>query len=214
MNYYLSFIFCFLSVQAVVSQKSVYTHPNFETYAPNHRTIAVLPFYVDLELPNEPSEFLRRQFLEGEGLAVQQALAHYFESKSNDKNLSVLFQPLALTQKKLLLAGLDYRGIGQKSSSELAQILGVDALISGNLSLTVLLSDGIDNDFNWVDLWILAPEFGRLAIKISDGETGKLLWRYEKAIDRRSGKNTKELIEKLMKQAARSFPYYKSDIGD
>lgn len=214
MNYFLSFIFCVLGLHTVVSQKSVYTHPNFEAYAPNHRTIAVLPFYVDLELPNEPSEFLRRQFLEGEGLAVQQALAHYLESKSNSKNLSVLFQPLALTQKKLQLAGLDYRSIGQKSSIELAQILEVDALISGNLSLTVLLSDGIDNDFNWVDLWILAPEFGRLAIKISDGETGKLLWRYEKAIDRRSGKNTKELIEKLMKQAARSFPYYKSDIGD
>ena len=213
MNYYLSFIFCILSLHTVVSQKSVYLHPNFNAYASNHRTIAILPFYVDLELPNEPSEFLRRQFLEIEGLAVQQALAHYFESKSNSKDLSVLFQPLGLTQKKLQLAGLDYRSIGQKSSKELAQILEVDVLISGNLSLSVLLSDGIDNDFNWVDLWIMAPEFGRLAIKISDGKTGKLLWRYEKAIDRRSGKNTKELIEKLMKQAARSFPYYKNDIG-
>lgn len=151
--------------------------------------------------------------MESEGLAVQQALAYYFESKSNSKDLSVLFQPLGLTQKKLQLAGLDYRSIGQKSSKELAQILEVDVLISGNLSLSVLLSDGIDNDFNWVDLWIMAPEFGRLAIKISDGKTGKLLWRYEKAIDRRSGKNTKELIEKLMKQAARSFPYYKNDIS-
>jgi len=212
-NYYLSFIFCILSLHTVVSQKSVYLHPNFNAYASNHRTIAILPFYVDLELPNEPSEFLRRQFLESEGLAVQQALAYYFESKSNSKDLSVLFQPLGLTQKKLQLAGLDYRSIGQKSSKELAQILEVDVLISGNLSLSVLLSDGIDNDFNWVDLWIMAPEFGRLAIKISDGKTGKLLWRYEKAIDRRSGKNTKELIEKLMKQAARSFPYYKNDIS-
>jgi len=71
-----------------------------------------------------------------------------------------------------------------------------------------LLSDGIEDEFNWFDLWVLSPEFGKLAIKVSDGSSGKLLWRYEKAIDRRSGKNTKELIEKLMKQAARSFPYY------
>jgi hypothetical protein len=192
-----------------ISQKAIFTHPAFAQYALNHRVIAVLPFSVDLELENEPSESLRRQFLEIEGLATQQALATYFENKSNSKNLNVYFQPLALTQKRLQLAGLDYRSIGQKSSQELAKILEVDAIISGTLSLNVLLSNGIDDDFSWVDLWLLSPEFGKLALKISDGTSGKLLWRYEKAIDRSVGKNTKELIEKLMKQAARSFPYYK-----
>ncbi len=209
MRYTLFFISCFCSVHLAISQKAVFTHPTFAQYALNHRIIAILPFSVDLELESEPSEFLRRQFLEIEGLAIQQALATYFENKSNSKNLNVYFQPLALTQKRLQLAGLDYRSIGQKSSQELAEILAVDAIISGTLSLNVLLSDGIDDDFNWVDLWLLSPEFGRLALKISDGTSGKLLWRYEKAIDRRVGKNTKELIEKLMKNAARSFPYYR-----
>lgn len=192
-----------------ISQKAIFTHPAFAQYALNHRIIAVLPFSVDLELANEPSESLRRQFLEIEGLATQQALANYLENKSKSKNLNVYFQPLALTQKRLQLAGLDYRSIGQKSSQELAKILEVDAIISGTLSLNVLLSNGIDDDFSWIDLWLLSPEFGKLALKISDGTSGKLLWRYEKAIDRSVGKNTKELIEKLMKQAARGFPYYK-----
>ena len=50
-------------------------------------------------------------------------------------------------------------------------------------------------------------DFGRIAIKISDRETGKLLWKYEKTITRRSGKNTNSIIEGMMKAAARKFPY-------
>ncbi|MFM1807380.1 MAG: hypothetical protein RLZZ242_105 [Bacteroidota bacterium] len=201
-----------LEIQGVVAQKDIFIHPEFELLAKSHQTLAILPFFVDLELKNEPSEFLRRQFNEIEGLAVQQALSHYFENKTNNKNFKVRFQPLSLTQKKLQMAGLDYRGLTQKTSQELAEILEVDGIISGTLALSVRLSDGIDKDFNWLDLWILSPEFGRMSIKISDRNTGKLLWRYEKAIDRHVGKNTEELIEKLMKQAARNFPYLKSEI--
>jgi hypothetical protein len=201
-------LFVMLTIASATAQKEVFLNTDFESFASKHKTIAVLPFAVDLALKAEPSEFLRRQFLETEGLAVQQALANYFENKSNSKNFSILFQPLALTQKKLQNAGIDYRSIGQMKNDELAKVLEVDALITGTLQLQVLLSDGIEDEFNWFDLWVLSTEFGKLAIKVSDGSSGKLLWRYEKAIDRRSGKNTKELIEKLMKQAARSFPYY------
>ena len=203
------FILFMLSIASAIAQKEVFLNTDFESFASKHKTIAVLPFAVDLALKAEPSEFLRHQYLETEGLAVQQALANYFENKSNSKDFIVLFQPLALTQKKLQNAGIDYRSIGQMKSDKLAKVLEVDALITGTLHLQVLLSDGIEDEFNWLDLWVLSPEFGKLAIKVSDGSSGKLLWRYEKAIDRRSGKNTKELIEKLMKQAARSFPYYK-----
>jgi len=36
-----------------------------------------------------------------------------------------------------------------------------------------------------------------------------LLWRFEKEITKKSGKNTTELIDKMMKQASRKFPYDK-----
>ena len=75
-----------MTITSVTAQKEVFLNTDFQSFASKHKTIAVLPFAVDLALQAEPSEFLRRQFLETEGLAVQQALANYFENKSNSKN--------------------------------------------------------------------------------------------------------------------------------
>ena len=52
-------------------------------------------------------------------------------------------------------------------------------------------------------------KYGRIGIKISDVKTGKLLWKYEKQIDRKTGKNTVDLIGSMMRQASRKFPYEK-----
>jgi len=49
--------------------------------------------------------------------------------------------------------------------------------------------------------------YGRIGIKISDGEKGKLLWKYEKKITKKTGRNTEDLIDKMMKMAAKKFPY-------
>ena len=51
--------------------------------------------------------------------------------------------------------------------------------------------------------------FGRIGIKISDGKTGKLLWKYENEINKKSGRNTADLIDKMMKKLVRKFPYDK-----
>ena len=90
---------------------------------------------------------------------------------------------------------------------ELSEILGVDGIISGNLDLNVLLSDGVDTKFNFLDYFLGDADYGRIGVKVSDGKTGKLLWKYEKEINKKSGKNTDDLIDRMMKLAARKFPY-------
>ena len=106
-------------------------------------------------------------------------------------------------------SGIDYRSSLITDSKKLAEILGVDAVIRGSASLNVLISEGINEQFSWIDLTILSPDFGRITLKLVDGISEKLLWRYEKVMDRTTGKNTRELIEKMMKQASRNFPYSK-----
>jgi hypothetical protein len=97
------------------------------------------------------------------------------------------------------------------TTKELCEILGVDVIITGNIALNVLLSKGLnDDDFSLID-YFLGKSFGRIAIKLSDGNSGKLLWKYEKDIDRKTGKNTKDLIDAMMRAAGRKFPYEKED---
>jgi hypothetical protein len=92
---------------------------------------------------------------------------------------------------------------------ELCKILDVDGIISGSMDLNILLSKGIPSEFNLMDFFLGDANYGRIGIKISDGETSKLLWKYEKEINKKSGKNTNALIDGMMKAGIRKFPYDK-----
>jgi hypothetical protein len=89
----------------------------------------------------------------------------------------------------------------------LSEILGVDGIISGTLDLNILLSKGVPTEFSFTDYFSGGANYGRIGVKISDGDTGKLLWKYEKQINKKTGKNTTDLIDRMMKLAIRKFPY-------
>ena len=102
---------------------------------------------------------------------------------------------------------ITYENIDIYTTKQLSEILQVDGLISGSIDLNILLSKGIPTEFSFVDYFLGDSNYGRIGIKISDGDSGKLLWKYEKKIDKKTGKNTYDLIDKMMKLATRKFPY-------
>src|SRR5690606_38549005 len=144
---------------------------------------------------------------EKEGYAVQDALETYFSKRKKKKKFSVEFQNTKNTNAILKQNGISYDNIDVYGVKELAQILEVDGIISGTLDLNVLLSKGVPTEFSLLDYINGDANYGRIGVKISDGMTGKLLWKYEKQINKKSGKNTTDLIDLMMKLASRKFPY-------
>ena len=109
----------------------------------------------------------------------------------------------------MLQNDITYENIDTYTIKQLSKLLEVDGIISGNMDLTILLSKGVPTNFNFMDYITGESDYGRIGIKVSDGATGKLLWKYEKEINKKSGRNTMELIEKMMRKATRRFPYEK-----
>ncbi|HET8737022.1 MAG TPA: hypothetical protein VFM69_10520 [Pricia sp.] len=201
------FIICFLIVGSATAQKNIYESRTFDALTEEHDVLAIIPFLTHLELENEISKKELQALEEKEGYAVQNALETYFSRRRKRKKFSVEFQNVKNTNALLAQKGIDYDNIDIHTVKELSEILGVDGIISGNLHLNVLLSDGVDTNFNFLDYFVGDADYGRIGIKISDGKTGKLLWKYDKEINKKSGKNTDDLIDRMMKQAARKFPY-------
>ena len=199
----------FLSVSLGISaQKDIYQSNRFEELSKDHRVLAILPFFTHLDLDDVgPAE--REPLEEKEGYAVQDALEIYFGRGRKKKKFTVDFQNTQETNALLAQNEITFRNIDRYTIKELAGILGVDGIISGNLDVNVLLSQGVPADFSLLDYFMGEADYGRIGIKISDGDTGKLLWKYEQVISRKSGKNTADLIDKMMKKAARKFPYDK-----
>lgn len=189
-------------------QKEIYENPRFAELSMDHETLAILPFRTYLSL-KEVDNRQEEKLAEREGYAVQEALELYFSRKNKRKKTYVNFQNVANTNALLRQNNIGYDNIDQFTTGELCELLKVDGIISGHLNLSVLLSEGLPESFNLLE-WIgVSSNYGRISLKVADGETGKLLWRYEKVINRKTGRNTNELIEKMMRQASRQFPYEK-----
>lgn len=188
---------------AVFAQKDIFLSPKFNELTKEHKVLAIIPFKSVLDLNTTQ----KADSEEIEGKAVQTGLENYFNQRKKRKKFTVEFQEIKTTNQILKDQKINYDDIGLYSSKDLARILGVDGIISGSIQLNVLLSQGIEKDSGIGDFLFFDSDFGRIAVKISDGMTGKLLWKYDKAITRKGGKNTIEFIDSMMKKASRNFPY-------
>ncbi|MRX65695.1 hypothetical protein [Maribacter luteus] len=197
----------FLSGMLASAQKNIYEHKNFDYLSQNHKVLAILPFLTNLELKHDIDKEELERLKEREGYAVQSALETYFSNRKKKKKFSVEFQNTKNTNAILAQNNITYENIDIYTTKQLSEILQVDGLISGSIDLNILLSKGIPTEFSFVDYFLGDSNYGRIGIKISDGDSGKLLWKYEKKIDKKTGKNTYDLIDKMMKLATRKFPY-------
>lgn len=203
----LLFLIALTSTLTVVSQKNIYESPNFDHLSEDHQVLAIIPFLTNLDLNEKVSKSEQKRLEENEGYAVQNALETYFSKRSKKKKLPVTFQNIENTAAILAKKNISYENIDVYTTKELSEILGVDGIISGTLDLNILLSNGVPTEFSFTDYFSGGANYGRIGIKISDGNTGKLLWKYEKEINKKTGKNTTDLIDRMMKLAIRKFPY-------
>ena len=202
------FLYTFLILGvASYAQKNIYESSRFDDFSRKHKVLAIMPFLTNLDLEDDISKEDLKAREEKEGYAVQNALETYFSKRKKKKKFSVEFQNTRNTNAILAKNNITYKNIDIYTIKELSEILKVDGIISGNIDLNILLSKGIPDDFSFLDYFLGDANFGRIGIKISDGATGKLLWKYEKEINKKSGKNTDDLIDRMMKLASRKFPY-------
>ncbi|MEJ2163000.1 MAG: hypothetical protein P8X60_06700 [Robiginitalea sp.] len=206
------YLFAFLLLlSGVYGQKNIYLSKSFDDLSIDHKVLAILPFFTNLDLSEEVSGTEIKKLEKQEGYAVQDALETYFGRGKKKKKFTVDFQNREDTNAILSQNNISYDNVDRFTIKELAEILKVDGIISGNLDVNVILSDGVPSQISFMDYILGDADYGRIGIKISDGRSGKLLWKYEQEITRKSGKNTEDLIDKMMKKAARKFPYDKEN---
>ncbi len=196
------------------AQKDIYESDKFDLLSKNHKLLAIIPFFTYLDLEESVARPELKKLEEKEGHAVQEALETYFGRGRKRKKFTVDFQNTDNTNAILAQNNITYENIDTYTIRELSKYLGVDGIISGNLDLNILLSEGVPSEFSFMDYILGDANYGSIGIKISDGDTGKLLWKYEQEITKKSGRNTTDLIDKMMKKATRKFPYDKERLKD
>lgn len=189
----------------------IYKSSDFDNAFVKHKTVAILPADVNTRLrPNESkrvSDEQLGQMNEKTGLAVQDKMYSWFLRRSDKFQYTVTFQDVTRTNALLKQAGINYNDLAAKDRTELAQLLGVDAVLQNRLNMDKPMSDGAA-----VAVGVVFGVWGNTnrvetTINIHDGKSGNLLWKYDYQASGSVGSSANNLVNALMRNASKKFPY-------
>lgn len=192
------------------SQKQIFESPQLSTAIKQHKIVAILPFTVKITYKKQPKNFdaeANRQQEITMSKSIQSSM-YTFLLRKMDK-YSVTFQDVDKTNILLKKAGVEDK-LDELTKDEIAKILGVDAVISGEFESHQSKSEGAA-----IASAVLFGGFGgktgsgTLTMQIHNGTDGELLWRFFKTMDDGIGTSTDDIVESMMRKVSRNFPYLK-----
>lgn len=211
----LSILFLAISIN-ITAQTNLYENPEFDEIAKSHKIIAVVPFKTQVKLrPKQMKDMSNEQLhkLEkSEGEGIQSAMYSWFlKRKKRGKLLSLEVQDPKVTTALLKRNKIDYDNITDYTPKELANLLEVDAVISGDFETNKPMSEGAS-----VALGVLFGAWGStnnaiINMTVHNALDGVLLWNYNKKVRGSIGSSPEDLINILMRKASRRLAYTKND---
>jgi hypothetical protein len=131
----------------VNSQTNLYENPKFDAIAVNHKTLGVLPFNTQVELRKKQMENMTLESLKklekNEGKSIQLAMYSWFLKRKKRGTLKTIeVQNPKKTTALLRKQNITQDNINDYTPEELAKILNVDAMISGNYKTNKPMSEG------------------------------------------------------------------------
>ncbi len=189
----------------------IYKSASFDTALARHKTVAILPAAVSTKLrPNEAKRITPEQLddmNEKTGYAIQDKMYSWFLRRSEKFQYTVIFQDVTRTNALLKQANISYNDLAAKDRTELAQLLGVDAVLQNRSDMDKPMSEGAA-----VAVGVVFGVWGntnsvQTTINIHDGKTGNLLWKYDYQASGSVGTSADRLVNALMRNASKKFPY-------
>ena len=205
----------FITISIVsIGQTSLYENPEFDKIAENHKKIAVIPFETIVSLrkkqmKNMTTEDLKR-LERNEGKSIQVAMYSWFLKRKKRGGLKTIeVQDPKKTTALLRKQNITQKNLNEYTPEELAKILEVDAIISGDYKTSKPMSEGAS-----VALGLLVGFWGTtnsatINMSVHNAVDGLLLWNYNKKVRGSIGSSPEDLINKLMRKASRRLSYTK-----
>jgi hypothetical protein len=182
----------------------------FATTTATHRTVAILPFDVNIApdgLPRNATPEHRAAIEHEEGRVLQAQL--YRQLLQRSSQFSVQFQDIAQTNAQLEGTGRSLDELYMRKE-EIARLLGVDAIITARIDRSKPM-DGVTVAMSL----LFGPPIGGIKptnevvvdMVMHDARNGDLLWTFHDDLGGSIGSTPERLASALVTSIARRFPY-------
>jgi len=205
------FLYAFVVFLFISCGPKIYKSEDFSNALQNHKTVAILPAEVSMQLrPNQTKNLSAQQIQDMSNrtaIDIQEKMHGWFLRRGDKYKYTVSFQEPTRTNAKLKDAGLKYFDLKSTDRAEIAKILGVDAVMQDRVIMEKPMSDGAA-----IAVGLLVGAWGatnkvETTINIHDGNSGNLLWKYDYEAAGSVGSSTTKLVDALMRNATKKFPY-------
>lgn len=189
---------------------TIYVAPEFDKVKSKHDIVAILPFDVQIGMKSLPKDVTQEMIREDEqktGFSMQSHSYTYFLKELGKNKYTVKFQDIDKTNALLTKAGLKYVDTKSTAKDELCKILGVDAVISGKLSMDKPMSDGSAIAVGLIFGYWGSTNKVNVSMTIHEHAKGNLLWKYDWVAEGGVGSNSEQLSKSLVKNVSKKFPY-------
>lgn len=199
-----------VSSSSTTAQTTFFEHPDFPRKALQHEKIAFLPFEVSVNLrPKEMKNMTQEQLesmKESEAQGVQSALFSWFMKRKDQGRLTIDVQSPQMTNAKLMRAGITRELVAAYEPSEICEILGVDAIVTGTLATNRLMSQGTAVAMQLLIGASAGPQV-TMTLSIYEGESNELMCNYQKKLTGSGFSSNQDMVNILMRKASRRIAY-------
>ncbi len=185
----------------------IYQTPDAIAIANKHKIIAIAPPKVSIA-PNKKStaEALKEQ-QKTESMNFQKEMHSWMLRRKMQNKITVEILDIETTNAKLKKSG--YFDGTPLTPAEMSDLLGVDAVITSNYSLSKPMSEG-----GAIVLALLVGFWGNtneatVALDIHDKETKKMIWNFNHKVGGSILSSPAQLVDNLMRNASKKMPYVK-----
>ncbi len=181
----------------------VYTAPDARQAIRKHQVLAVIPPKVSIAASRKVSAeaIARQQELESENF--QREIAAWLLKRKQQNRLVVDIQETDKTYALLERNG--YFEEGRKTPQELIDLLGVDAIITSNISMAKPMSTGVAIAAAILVGYSNTNTIG--ASMVLYDTDGSRLWTYDHSVQGGLGSTTATVTNALMRNASKKLPY-------
>lgn len=183
---------------------TVYMAPNARQQAINHEVVAILRPKVSIKARRKDNIDAIKESQKTSAIEFQQEIYSYMLKRKGRGQMIVNIQDVDETNAILNKNEIDIHAL---TSAELCEILGVDAVITSNFSLSKPMSTG-----GAIALGLLTGYGGAtnevvVSMGIKDCSTKSLLWKYDHTYQGGLGSSSSQLVDGLMRNASKKMPY-------
>ena len=193
---------------------TTYTVDDFVKYQGAHETVSILPFSVTMSAGNRGKDVTATSLNEearAQAFNFQRSVYTQFLERVEKDKVTVKFQDIDDTNALMRRAGaFDDEGNVMLTKQEIGELLDVDAVIAGSMTLSKPMGTGTAVVTTLLVGWGVTNE-AQINMTIHDSESGSLVWSYDHSASGGVISSPDQLAKNLMRNIASKFPYKKDD---